>query len=524
MRPATLALLLLAAAVAAVPLLGTFAPDCLSDDAFISFRYARNLATGHGLVFNAGDPQPVEGYTNFLWTLLLAGTTALGLNPEIAARNLGLMAAMGAQLATFFLARTLMPRFPFLWALPACLLAANSFFVVEAIQGLETTFMAALVTAALARRATEIVAFAAGRKTIPFSALILGLSALTRPEGYLVFAVIILADWLGLARLRRRPGRFQVMSLTLFAVPVVPHLAFRLFTYHDWLPHTFYAKTGGGWDQVLRGLLYVGSGWLHTLPWILLAILALLAPATLRRETPAQRTIVLTGMVWLAATAGVVLEGGDFKPTFRFLVWSLPLVAVLACTGLAVLLAGLSRAKPHRSRMLALSLAAGMLIWAAMGSGQARYFAAQRRMDLKILRQAAAWFDTNLPADALMATGPAGAIPYYTGRPTLDMWGINHAVIGRREMPRMGRGPAGHEKGDGALVLASLPHVILFTEARFSRMPLPENNLASGYLYVSERELLELPGFHDRYRWRSVPLASTMMNFFQRIEGGETDS
>ncbi len=524
MGSAALAFLLLAAAVAAVPILGTFAPDCLSDDAFISFRYAENLTTGHGLVFNAGAGQPVEGYTNFLWTLLLAGTTALGLNPETAARILGLMAAMAAQLATFFLARTLLPRFPLLWALPACLLAANSFFVVESIQGLETTFMAALVTAALARRATEIVVTGEGRRVFPLSALLLGLSALTRPEGYLVFAVIILADWLGLAWQRRRPGRFQMMSLIMFAVPVVPHLIFRLLTYHDWLPHTFHAKTGGGWDQVLRGLLYVGSGWLHFLPWVLAAILALLAPGTLRRETPRQRAILLTGVVWLAATAGVVVEGGDFKPTFRFLVWSLPLLAVLACSGLAVLLAGLSRVQPRQARLLALALAAGMLIWAAAGSGQARYFAAQRQVDLKVLRQAAAWFDANLPADALIATGPAGAIPYYTGRRTLDMWGINHAAIGRREMPRMGSGPAGHEKGDGALVLASLPHVILFTEGRFSRVPLPEKNLVSGYLYVSERELLELPGFHQRYRWRSVPLASTMMNFYQRIEGGDTDS
>src|SRR5688572_25266220 len=44
----------------------------LTDDAFISFRYARNLARGAGLVFNPGEA-PVEGYTNFLWVLLLAG-------------------------------------------------------------------------------------------------------------------------------------------------------------------------------------------------------------------------------------------------------------------------------------------------------------------------------------------------------------------------------------------------------------------------------------------------------------------
>ena len=44
----------------------------LCDDAYISFRYARHLAEGAGLRFNPGESPPVEGYSNFLWTLWLA--------------------------------------------------------------------------------------------------------------------------------------------------------------------------------------------------------------------------------------------------------------------------------------------------------------------------------------------------------------------------------------------------------------------------------------------------------------------
>src|SRR5262249_17994384 len=49
------------------------------DDAYISSRYAQHLVEGHGLRFNL-DPRepPVEGYTNFLWTLWLALGMALG--------------------------------------------------------------------------------------------------------------------------------------------------------------------------------------------------------------------------------------------------------------------------------------------------------------------------------------------------------------------------------------------------------------------------------------------------------------
>src|SRR6185503_15249276 len=46
----------------------------LIDDVFISVRYASHLAHGDGLVYNAGER--VEGYTNFLWTLLLVPSLA----------------------------------------------------------------------------------------------------------------------------------------------------------------------------------------------------------------------------------------------------------------------------------------------------------------------------------------------------------------------------------------------------------------------------------------------------------------
>lgn len=40
------------------------------DDAYISFQYARQFFSGNGLVFNVGER--VEGYTNFLWIVLIA--------------------------------------------------------------------------------------------------------------------------------------------------------------------------------------------------------------------------------------------------------------------------------------------------------------------------------------------------------------------------------------------------------------------------------------------------------------------
>src|SRR5437763_718543 len=78
---ATLALA--AAALVAHSLVWNF----VTDDAFISFVYSRNFARHGQLVFNLGER--VEGYTNFLWTVLLAAFMKVGLAPEIMSRVLG---------------------------------------------------------------------------------------------------------------------------------------------------------------------------------------------------------------------------------------------------------------------------------------------------------------------------------------------------------------------------------------------------------------------------------------------------
>ena len=65
----------------------------LGDDSFISFRYAKHLAEGQGLVWNPGDR--VEGYTNFLWVLLMAAGLSVGIAPEGAPMALGVASGLG---------------------------------------------------------------------------------------------------------------------------------------------------------------------------------------------------------------------------------------------------------------------------------------------------------------------------------------------------------------------------------------------------------------------------------------------
>ncbi|MCK4351170.1 MAG: hypothetical protein KAX13_09935, partial [Candidatus Krumholzibacteria bacterium] len=58
----------------------------LPDDTFITLRYVKNVTRGEGFVFNSGER--VEGYTNFLWLILLATAGKTGLPVVMTARTL----------------------------------------------------------------------------------------------------------------------------------------------------------------------------------------------------------------------------------------------------------------------------------------------------------------------------------------------------------------------------------------------------------------------------------------------------
>lgn len=63
----------------------------------------------------------------------------------------------------------------------------------------------------------------------------------------------------------------------------------------------------------------------------------------------------------------------------------------------------------------------------------------------------------NVHPGSVLAVDAAGAIPYYSGLRSIDMFGLNDRHIARVVVPRMGSGEVGHEKYDPAYVYAQNP-------------------------------------------------------------------
>ena len=250
------------------------------DDAYISFRYARNLLEGHGLVFNPGEY--VEGYSNFLWVLELAALWRLtGVPPEVYAPWLSVLCT-AATIATVlwwtFRLPGLKARRLTAWMALGFLCASAAFGVWTSAGGLETRQFTLFVVLAVALTSAR----PHSRGALFLASTSLGLAALTRPEGPL-FALCCFA-WFGAQRLVADDRRLDWRDAACLVAPclliVVAHYLFRHAYYGEWLPNTYYAKHVRPWYG--RGLPYLAMAALETGLHLLLG-LALLALAGNRR-------------------------------------------------------------------------------------------------------------------------------------------------------------------------------------------------------------------------------------------------
>ena len=178
------------------------------DDAYISYRYARNFAEGYGLVYNPGEY--VEGFTNLLWTLLVALGVWSGWEAPEVGRVLGLCSGVALLAMAMLLAWALGARSPSLAFTPWVVLAWAP-FVIWSTSGMETALYAAAICAALA---CDVL------RRPCLCCLSLAVAFATRPVGVLA-AVAIYGVRLFRGELRwREPLALVVviMSFTVFRV------------------------------------------------------------------------------------------------------------------------------------------------------------------------------------------------------------------------------------------------------------------------------------------------------------------
>lgn len=312
------------------------------DDAFISFRYARNAARGFGLRYNLGDHVPVEGYSNLLWTLMAAVVERIGADVELVMPWLSVLCGLALLAHVSSVVRALGGSERASW-MAALMLAASPVFGTWSTGGLATMpaawAMFATFDALIVRPAPRVgLAILAGACLI-----------LLRVEGMAWVAVMMV-----LAAYRRRDDRgalTQVALVTAVLVAVIlAQMGWRWSVYGDWVANTARAKVGMSADRLLRGLKYIVGLWTEL--WIPALVMGGLP--TLVRSGTVGRCIAAMAV---AVPTWCVVVGGDYMAFGRLILTGLPFAVV----GAALALDQWSTRQPRAWAGAIVLLAVGML-------------------------------------------------------------------------------------------------------------------------------------------------------------------
>jgi len=532
------------------------------DDPFISFRYAENLASGNGLVFNEG--QRVEGYTNLLWVLIFSLFSLVGLSKWpfgllIAAKILGIIIAI----ITFWLMMRTFPKFfppgnkdaahesqmkkmdvtheshfvgyhQYFALIPVLLMMTSIYYAVWSVGALETTLFALLTLVAnfiiLGDINSGNTSVSSNIKRPILAGFIFFLVAITRADGFIIFTSAFLC--LLIFTLLKRIRWAYLLHLTwAFLLPSLVVLGLRLSYYGDLLPNPFYLKAGFSLEHIHCGLVDLGQAFLYIhpdghvhglfgnpLPFILMFV-----PFLFRRTWRNPR-IMLIGFQAGAYLLYIIYKGFDWMGMFRFFVHILPLLALLSGLGFAMLYSCF--AKPgKRSAGYARKITTLFLSIIIVGSllGGMKFFTT--RIDhfvsgfakwppplmLEYHRDMGFWLRDNARPGELVALGDAGAIPYFSSVTILDMMGLMDEHISRLKAEQY------FQKFDVEYLLSHEPDWLMLMGY------LEENGSIFkdlSFLVPYGVEVFEHPEFREHYR---LAHQDGDMLMFKRLKDGDAD-
>lgn len=261
------------------------------DDAFITFRYAENIAAGHGFVYNEGER--VLGTTTPLFTLILSALAQLGTPVIKGALLVSLLSSGLTAVILYCFAQSL--GFARLSFVPVVLYILFPRLLPTDTGGMETSLFTLLVTAA----------FYFQHKRLTFHAVAAAaLASVTRPEGVLVLGILLVYNG------TKTPKRV-VSHMSIPAFVILPWVVFAYYYFGSPIPNAIDAKlalysrfwTMSFWEDIVFLM-----GWHHPFG-IPLFVLVVVGGWWLRkkRNFGALEIVWLTGMVGSLALSTTLL-------------------------------------------------------------------------------------------------------------------------------------------------------------------------------------------------------------------------
>ncbi|MBS2022127.1 MAG: hypothetical protein JST92_06925 [Deltaproteobacteria bacterium] len=403
------------------------------DDAYISFRFAQNFASGAGFSFNPGVP--TYGSTSPLWVFLLALGSKLGLDLLTASHLLDAI-FIALTLGVFTkLCDRLIVSVPLRWA--ACaLLILDPWFVHWAMSGMENPAALFLVSVALWARLEA--------RTIPsrgwWAAIACGVGMLVRPEFAALTLLVCVDTWI----FEKQRGLLRAIGAGLLVCALyLPWLVYAQRSFGSIVPNTVSAKTGAGRAMAAYGVLRAfASFYLFEAAGLalLLVLSAKAIVARLRTRAALERWFPVLGWSLLLPAFYVA---GSAPVSARYVMFGLPAFLLVGVKSWDLLLREPRLVKP---RVVVAALVAASL--ALVVAVQARYcwYISRwpRGMDPNMVAIGDLLRARAAPTD-LLATDQIGVVGFVSGLRVLDM-----AALVSPELRGITR------KGDGSPLLEAV--------------------------------------------------------------------
>jgi hypothetical protein len=497
------------------------------DDANIFLVYARNLAGGHGFVYNVGGER-VEGFTSLLWTLICTVFFRFSRRPELGILlfSAALMVAVNGLIAAGVARRSVRQgrpgRIALAWAgvYLVLVLASPSY-----VTWMSITLMDAGLFGALVALGTVMVMAPDGPNP---SGLLFALALLIpfliacRPEAAAICPLLILLFGLrvGAARGKLPALRSTGVLLAVFLVSICSLTIFRLRYFGYPLPNTYYAKMSTSLTYNLsRGVRYLAGYLWRDLVALIAAISALAfilrSAFSVQRSAFSPRRSTLDGEV--AASVSLlllllpVLAGGDHFRMYRFFQPAYPLLCLTLVLSLMKsrwpgwlfrkLYAG---SKPRRRAVLLLA-APALVVFTLFSEGGGSWWKLRRQHPLasEFLiaeqgRQIGATFAStfsNLPQLKSLGVVAAGAVKFSYPGEVIDLMGLNNLRMGHSPGGRIGL--KNHAAFDTAIFFELNPDIFMPQVASWSPgQGVPIDRFENGVL----KGIFASPTFTERYQ------------------------
>ncbi|MCD4653590.1 hypothetical protein K8T06_06610 [bacterium] len=507
----------------------TFGFAIFTDDPFISFRYARNIADGHGVVFNHGER--VEGYTNFLWVMILSGIIRLGGEPVFASKCLGIVCNFLTLILLISYSRRLLGQ-SWTWIVAPLCLVFNQDFIRWGGGGLETPLFILCVTASL------VWVFYQHPAAFALTGLAGACAALTRPEGLWICPVMALCVWI---INRKTDDHFHQKPyvrwiLYCWFLIVIPYHVWRITYFGEIFPNTFYCKISANSEQWCRGLMYtvdfLRNNGHHILVWGIFG-------ACLGYWKRLWPLILVNGIFVLC----VVFEGGDWMPFHRFLLPILPAMLLLMTVGLDHLSRHITHNMLHGNIIIIILFLCVMSqpLLPKSGYVSERIISfrtkllgikqTKRKVDCRLKQNISRdeqwienpkllglWLKENAPEDSKIALGAAGIIPYYSELNTVDFFGLVTPEIAHGSSKSCWKLPS-HIKYDKSVVLGAHPDYIFFSSNG--------NHCNEPIFWLKKFNLFNNEYFRENYEFKRVIIEDRIFSFYEikkeKIGSASTD-